>query len=244
MKKTFLFVAIATLAFIACNEDNEFHQTYIPEAYQIVYADQTTDSVQYVTTEVHQILTSSSWCLVNNTYQQSINQQIAANKGIYQLAAYLELSLNTTGKLRTSNITIDGGEYSASTLIMQLGNLEVARPAVVISSDLGTDSVSTLNIEGLATTDSIMFHTNYPWELSVPEGSFITLTQTSGPAGNNTVYFTAAENRLEEARTEKIRLTSVCGSFDTKSTLSPEGNARITTIIPVKQAKQILPITQ
>ncbi len=244
MKKTLLFVAIATLAFIACDKETEFHQTYVPQSFQVVYADQISDSVQYVTTEVHQVRSSESWCSVNDIYQQSINQQIAANKGVYQLAAYLNFNLNTTGKLRTSTITIDGGEYSASTLIVQLGNLEVQRPLIAISSDFGTDSVSTLHVESIAKTDSIIFHTNYPWELSVPKGSFIALEKTSGPAGDNTVRFTVTSNNLDYSRTEKLSLTSICNPLNTRAAESTDEKSRITTIIPVEQAKNYLSVVE
>ena len=241
MKKTLLCVALATLTFMACDKENEFHQTYVDNSFQFAYADQTADSVVYVTTEVHQIRSSESWCAVNTTYQESVNQQIAANKGIYRLAAYLSIDLNTTGKMRTSTLTIDGGEYSASTLIVQLANLEVARPQIAFSSELGTDSVSTLHIEDVAPTDSIIFHTNYPWELSVPNGSFITLEQTSGPAGTNVVHFNAANNRSDVARTEKISLTALCTPKNTSASTAADGYQRITTVIPVQQAKYEIP---
>lgn len=241
MKKTILLAAIATLAFASCDKENEFHQTYVANSFQIVYADQITDSVQYVTTEVHNLRSSEDWCAPITIYQESINQQIAANKGIYQLTAYLDLKLNTTGKLRSSSVTIDGGKYSANTLILQLGNLEVARPQVGLSSEFGTDSVSTLYIKDIASTDSIIFHTYYPWELSVPEGSFLTLEKTSGPAGRNVVRFTAAANIAEEARTEKISLTAICDPKKASTSQSAGEDVRITTIIPVQQAKYVQP---
>ena len=234
MKKTLLLTAVALLI-VACNTDNEYHETRILDSSKIVFADQPIDSVVYVTTEVHTISSDASWCKVDDSFQNSINQQIQAHTGIYQLAAYLNFSPNLTGKMRTATVNVNGGDYSAYCLIAQLGNLEVSRPPIAISSELGTDTISTLLLSGLAGTDSISFHTNYPWSLSVPEGSFVTLSKTNGPAGENIVSFSYTANPLTEARTEKITLTSFCSSRgeDTHATIASEGG--ITTFIPVRQ---------
>ena len=236
MKKTLLLTAVALLI-VACNTENEYHETRILNSSKIVFADQPTDSVVYTTTEVHTISSDASWCKVDDSFQNSINQQIQAHTGIYQLAAYLDFSPNLTGKMRTATVTVKGGDYSASCIVAQLGNLEVSRPPIAISSELGTDTISTLLISGLAGTDSISFHTNYPWVLSVPEGSFITLSKTSGAAGDNVVSISFTENPLAEARTEKISLTSLC-YFTREDTNAPVASEEgITTFIPVRQTK-------
>ena len=227
MRKIILFAAV--LALVACNKTSEFHQTYVVETYKVAFADQTVDSVDYVTTEVHSLSSNQPWCHVDNSYQASINQQIKAHPGIYQLKTYLTLEPNTTGALRTAAVTVDGGEYSASAMIVQLHSLEVARPSVVLSPDLSTDSISTLYLAGTASTDSIAFRTNFPWELSVAGDSFVTLEKTDGQAGVNVVRFTYGQNPLDETRSTKIMLTSAAG---------PDGSSRITTTIPVVQAKK------
>lgn len=226
MKKTIFFAAVA-LTVTACNKSNEFHQTYVQDSYKVIFADQTLDSVQYVTTETHSLTSNASWCRVDNSYQTSINEYIKAHQGIYKLSVGLALEPNTTGALRTAAVTINAGEYSASSMIIQFCNLELARPQVVLSPDLSADSVSTLYLNGISDTDSIMFRTNFPWTLTVPENSPITLEQTNGQAGFHTIRFSYDQNPLSQARKMEIHLTSATGT---------EEDSNITTIIPLIQA--------
>lgn len=245
MKKTLTLMAAAAIMIVSCNKENEFHQTYIPQAYTIVYADQTADSIPYVTTEEHTLKSTGSWCSVNTDYQASVNSQIKKNPGIYTLVAYISCNLNTTGKLRVADFLVDSREYDASSIIVQLANLEVERPAITISQDLTVDSVSFMYLEGLANTDSIIFTTHYPWTLSVPEGSFITLHTTSGEAGRNIVKFDYTMNATENDRSTKITLTSDYTKtrkteLDERTPVESEVSG-ISTIIPIIQNKVFLP---
>lgn len=237
MKKTLLLLAVVSLALVACNTENEFHQTYMVKQYQVVYADQTVDSVSYVTTETHKISSDASWCTPIDTYQASINKQIEANPGIYELAVYLNMKVNTTGKLRTANITVNAGQYSATAMVIQLANLEVERPQITLSPDLSGDTISTLGLPGLANSDSIIFHTQYPWTLSVPEGSFITLRKTSGEAGRNVVFFEYTKNPLTEARQETITLKAFPTTTRRQTNENELSTECILTQIPIKQFK-------
>ena len=237
MKKSLLLITVATLAFVACNNESEFHQTYMAKQYQVVYADQTLDSVRYATTETHTISSDASWCTPIDQYQASINKQIEAHPGIYELAVYLNMKVNTTGKLRTAKITVNGGQYTASAMVIQLANLEVERPQVTLSPDLSGDTISTLGLQGLANTDSIIFHTQYPWTLSVPEGSFITLRKTSGEAGRNVVFFDYPKNPLTEARQEIITLKAFPTTTRRQTSDDELSEEYILTQIPIKQFK-------
>lgn len=238
MRRSFILFALTVCLFTSCNKENEYHQTSIPAPYSLIYADATVDSMAYITTEPHSLSveSNSSWCEVDKTFIQSINEQIRANEGIYQLMAFFNTKPNTTGKMRSAIFhvrDINEGKYNASGLIVQAANLHIIRPEIAISNDLNADSVTTMYLSNLAGTDSITFTTQYPWELTAKESSFIQLSTSNGNAGTHTIHFSFSANPETKVRHTEIILSARYSEAE-----------RIVSRIPIIQQKNESTVVQ
>ena len=212
MKKTVFGLAIlaAALMVASCDKKNEYHMTDVPYPYHLIYADHTLDSLLYVTTEVHTVTSDAGWCSVDKSDINSINEFIRAHEGVYNLSAILSFQPNTTGATRDAYVRINAGEYSSVGVFRQMPSLNVTRPMRFYDESLLRDSLMALTVSDLSSTDSVAFTVEGAWELTAPEGSFVTLDKTAGSAGSNVVRFTVPANSGDE-RSTVLELTSKVG---------------------------------
>ena len=208
MKKSLVILPLAILAFVACG-DNESHYTeilYPSNRSRIVLADQTRDSLVFMSTDSWRLSTNATeWC--------SFNASDASFNNKYQntwVSFWIPLTFtpNTTGKLRQASIFVDGGESSNGAYYFQVPFLGISRPIRYVTSDLSSDSLYTLNIQASATLDSISFRAYGDWTLSIQDGSWMSLDKTAGSPGEEQVVLTIEPNGLGIDRTDTIVLTS------------------------------------
>lgn len=212
MKKTVFGFALlaAVLTVASCSKKSEYHMTDVPYPYHLIYADHTIDSLLYITTEVHTVTSDAGWCTVDNSDINSINEFIRTHEGVYNLSALLSLQPNTTGATRDAYIRINAGEYSSVGVFRQMPSLNVTRPMRFYDESLRRDSLMALKVSDRSLRDSVAFTVEGAWELSAPEGSFVTLDKTAGSAGSHVVYFTVPANTGDE-RSTVLELTSKVG---------------------------------
>lgn len=208
MKKTPLYFLLAALL-TACGDGNESHYTDIiyPSARNlVVFADQTTDSLVFASTDSWTLTSSDpSWCTFDESYASFSNPY---NNTWVEQKVVLNFTPNTTGSVRESVLKIDGGESSNAAYIAQVPFLGIGRPTRYASSDLRTDTIVSLTLSNSACNDSVVFRVYSDWTLVATDGSWYSLSKTSGTAGDVIVYLTATENTNTTERKDTLRLTS------------------------------------
>lgn len=209
MKKTLLaltgLLSLATLT--SCDKGNEYHSTaiYYPSSGRaMVYADQTADSLQFVSTESWQLTSNASWCTIPSAYSKFTNPVANA---LVEFSCPINFEPNQTGDWRLAIVTIGAGEYTTQTGYYQAPHLHLLRPGRAYNADGFPTELVALTDSATWTTDSVKFETFGSWTLQA-QGELLEPLQTTGPAGTHTVRFALKPNTTDVQRTDTLLLTS------------------------------------
>ena len=209
MKKTLLPLAAGILLLMGCNKNTSSHYTeigYPSSHFALVLADQKTDSIVFSSTDSWTLSwTDHDWCSIDPEDTQFTNKY--GNAWVVQ-RIILTFQPNTTGKARQTTVKIDGGESSNFAMYGQVGFLGITRPTRIYANDLSSDTIVSLTMNAGSEQDSVAFKVFGDWTLTPKDGSWLTLSRTSGAPGSQLVYITPAENASTEERRDTLLLTS------------------------------------
>ena len=205
---------------ISCNSDSEMHSVrliypsinsnYLSQGYQPVFADQTEDTLAFVSTEAWELESSdNNWLHVPEDIQKY--SQVKQNS-IYEVSGMVTFEINTTGRKRTGFVHVLAGEYRIAAGYLQLPYLNVSRPMRIMNgSDLivsDNDALITISDSCNVLKDSIIFTAYKDWTLTVNSGEWLKLEKTAGQTGTHKVMLDIQPNESFTDRTDTIYLTS------------------------------------
>ena len=209
MKKTLSILALAALLASACSKaDSEMHRTsviYPSSGTAVVFADQTRDTLRYVTTEPHSIISTGSWCKPDNSF---LNDFTILENSLYTLVANIDFEPNTTGEMRAATVTVLGTQCSASAIYCQVPYLAVLRPTRMVNTQTLEAITYELTDSAHHTTDSVAFFTYGDWSLTPQSGEWVSVQRMQGMKGENTVRLTLTPNTTDADRRDTLFLTS------------------------------------
>lgn len=217
MKKTkILLIACSLLPLLSsCVKDPERHQLIPIESPFILYADQTIDSLRFYTFDSWSVTPQDDWITIESDSHAKINYDY--NKR-YLCKVVVSFKPNTTGRTRYSSVLVQSYDYSYSAPFVQLGLLDVSRPAYTVDSWVNEQSkipeVAHYALTDSAhwTSDSICFTVRNRWYLDFAgenEPDWLSLEKTTDLPGNHKVKLTLSENTdTENGREATLRLTS------------------------------------
>lgn len=197
--------------------DQDQHQlgiAYPLTGYSILYADQTADSICFLTFDSWRVsVFEKDWMRVedgkdNGTIKHDDNK-------LYYISVPLEFAPNTTHHSRIGEVDVRSYEYIVGARYLQYGHLNISNPLPKDESLMnGTtvpDSVSfTLNCAADAVSDTLVFSVRGGWELTFVDAKpeWIDLEKEYGARGRNRVELTFTKNTESEERSATVRLTS------------------------------------
>lgn len=206
MKRLFwaFFLLPSLFSLHSCDKKTEYHYTaiYYPTVKGFVYADQTLDSINFVTFDSWQLTCDAAWLHIPENMQGG-----NVPEGYFiQPSVPLTFEPNTTGESRTALVNLHANGNVLSTLYEQLPYLNVIYPA-------RRNSLCELTDSAFVTTDSLIFQAHGMWkvEFKDTDAEWITWeegTLKQGAPGRNKLVFNMQENRMPEERKAVIRLTS------------------------------------
>lgn len=211
MKKATIFIALAALLFFACGKGQEFHYTEIihPSSNTrsiVIWADQTRDSIVFASSDSWTLTSSDpSWCSFDPEDAKFENKY---DNAMITQKILLTFTPNTTGKLRSAVLRIDGGESANAAYYAQVPYLGITHPSRLVSMDLRIDSLVTLTAPASAELDSVEFEVFSNWTLTALDGSWVTPQKTSGKAGVYKVFLDLKQNTVSQERRDTLLLTS------------------------------------
>lgn len=206
MKKQLLALSLCSSLTLltGCLGESEYHYTaiYYPDPQSTLFADQTEDSINFVTFDSWTLVSQAEWLRVPD------NMNSGSIPGGYYVQTSVPLTLepNTTGKARTAIVNIMANGNMLSAAYQQLSYLCITHPE-------RKDGAFELVDSSFVTVDSLVFHAYGPWTLSFAEAaptwaSWEEGTATSGTVGDQKVRIVMQENLSEEPRSTVLRLTS------------------------------------
>lgn len=211
MKKGLLLAASAALLFGSCIENDGTHYTeliYPSQGGKVLYADQTNDSLKFITFDPWSIDTLYRYTA--GKLRISLDPSDLAGdvpSGYYvNKTVKFTFAPNTSDTIKSVSLILNSNNYKFESIYYQVNYLNIERP-VMDRDDYSfelTDSATT-------TLDSICFVAYGDWQLEVinPETTdWITLTKNNGSKGNNTVPLKLTVNDSEAARLATLKLTS------------------------------------
>lgn len=214
MKKLIIpvFAALAMLM-ASCEKDSYYHTFTFNPYYNspgYAYADQTFDTIRVVTTDQYVVTLEKDWQSIASEYAKPNIKYIYG--GIYNLNVPVTFSTNTTGKSRTNyiffNVTGDDDWSQRATFAYtQFYWLDVQIPSPRYTNS-GKDCTFERVNKSVTTKDSLCFHVEKDWTLSIPSGSFVKADTLAGPAGNNKVYLRLTPNMTQDTLVSTITLQS------------------------------------
>lgn len=210
MKKGLLLAASAALMLSSCIENNGTHYTeilYPSQGGKILYADQTNDSLKFITFD--------SWSLdtmYRSTSKLWLNldpSDLAGNdvpEGFYvNKTVKFTFEPNTSDTIKVVSLVLNSNNYKFESMYYQVDYLNIQRPTMDKNYNFElTDSAITIR-------DSISFVAYGDWNLEVvnpEETTWIKPTKTEGTQGVHTVPLELEGNSSEAARLATLRLTS------------------------------------
>jgi hypothetical protein len=226
MKKIrlFLFITVAAVSFTSClkDEDNSYHGMTIlyPSTVAALYADQTTDSLKFISYDSFRITSDATWLTVSEKDASGTvpsNSYWFANDSIH-------MTPNTTGDARYGYITLYNTykESSAQACYYQTYFLDVIRPTVL--KDASNKYYFAQTDSSTIRTDSVAFKVFGNWTLAIAPNdtatwvSFPEGAKLSGTPGTYIVRYKLATNATGADRSMNLRLTSNGVSTDIKIT--------------------------
>ena len=210
MKHSFFILLASVLLLGACGKGNENHYTdiiYPSTRYRMVMADQTADSLVFASTDSWTLSnTGEAWCSYPKEFASFTNKY--TNTWVVT-SVQLTFTPNTTGKLRSALIKIDGGESSNAAYYSQVTFLGISRPLrTVNSNDLSVVSTQPLTLKATTTRDSVSFNAYGDWTLKALGGTWLAPIATEGAPGRKLVELTVEPNSLAAERRDTLLLIS------------------------------------
>lgn len=217
-----LFAAATTAGVLtSCNNDTDQHQLAVMyPGVSLLYADNTTDSLVFLTFDSWSMHSNASWLTPRGKTSATVNHDASKR---YQFIVYFDVEANTTGKSRWGNVEVFSYEYSASAYYLQLGCHNVMHPAgtpVTYIND-NRNLPETIRFEATdsanVTLDSLCFSVQADWTLSFAEGedaTWLTPEKTAGTPGENIVRVSMTENTSDKERQTTLTLKSSGVSTD------------------------------
>lgn len=195
---------VSLLFFNACSPESEYHYTaiYYPDLKSTLFADQTEDSISFVTFD--------SWLLKSNAEWMRVPENMTSGEvpaGYYvRTSVPLYFDPNTTGESRSTILNIQTSENTLSVIYEQL-------PYLCITYPVRKNSAYELTDSSFVATDSLVFHAYGIWNVAFvneqPEWiAWQASTPVSGRAGRQKVQFDIQENQTENERRAVVRITS------------------------------------
>ena len=219
MKNTRLLLLACSMLtlFYSCVSDPERHQLSPVEKSFILYADQTMDSLLFYTFDSWTATRQPNCDWMTFETDSFANVKYDYSKR-YFCRVIVSFKPNTTGKTRYSSVLVESYDYSYASPFVQLGLLNVSRPAYTVDSWLDEQSRIpevahyTLTDSANWPTDSICFTVENSWRL-LPVGEtlpdWLTLDKNRDSRGKHTVHLALAENTdTENGREATLRLIS------------------------------------
>lgn len=219
----FSFVGFSCLL-TSCIKDTYRHQVSVvyPANLSVLYADQTSDSVKFLTFDSFQAKSyETDWIEVLNTKNNPSSAEIQNSYyNCYEVCVKLAVDPNTSSKARNGYVSIrsfsklDDWDQTAHAYFKQLGWHNVMRPEPKYGLD-DNQSVKTCTFvskdSALQVVDTLRFVAYTDWTLEQPDESFIKSAVTEGKAGNNTLLLTLEPNTSSEERSADLKLKSKNG---------------------------------
>lgn len=209
MKHSHLLILASLLLLGACGNGTGSHFTeivYPASRYRIVMADQTSDSLVIASTDSWNLLNDASeWCHYPSEFNYFNNKY--SNTWL-TINVPLTFDVNTTGKVRSALLKVDGGESTNAAYFSQVPFLGISRPMRIVSNDLTQQQVYPLELAAESTLDSVAFTVYADWTLVPRKGSWLTLEVTQGQAGDHVVNLTVVPNTSAEERKDTLLLRS------------------------------------
>ena len=214
--KKYLFTAVAVgLMLIAgCTKESYYHSVAVLYPSQgtlaLSYADQPTDTLVFVTTDNFSISPNADWLAVPDSMKEGRIENYYRN--VWQVTSVVLLSPNTTGQIRTGNLSIhtwgnDDWNQTASATYQQLPWLNVSRPvpAYAYTENRITGAAFVATDSATQVTDTLQFQVHGNWTLS--DGVFVHPKELSGEAGTVTVAVDIDPKTDPAERRDSLTLT-------------------------------------
>ncbi|MCM1107532.1 MAG: hypothetical protein NC388_00590 [Clostridium sp.] len=208
MKKFVLYSSLAAAVMcVACDPvENTFHRTAIYHPFNgasVLYADQTRDSLSFLSFDSYTITVNSDWLHAN---ESDLKGEVPAGAYV-EGSIYFTVDPNTTGKTRDCSVVLNSYGYDFQAYYRQLPYLRVIRPS------MNTEGEYSRTVKFDAEKDSLVFHPHGNWTLAIdgekPEWmEWQEGTSMSGVAGEHKAVFTLRKNTTLDSRRVKFILTS------------------------------------
>ncbi len=230
MRKILLFtLALCAMLMTSCKKESYYHTmnlAYPTGGVGKIFADQDLDSVFFYTTDDFQVTSNTSWATVPS--DKGAGDVPYTYQYVWGVTVPVYFEANTTGKVRTANLTIrswgeDDWDNTMNAVFIQASWLNITRPAPKYSyldSDI-TGAAFEMK-DSIQTTDSLTFQVWNNWTLT--DGSFVHPAITSGPEGVHTVILTLDANTTAVERKDTLVLTSNGVSNKIAFTQAPKKN--------------------
>lgn len=211
MKKISLLLLFGiALCLSSCNKNTDIEYgilTILPitSVPHYIYADQTVDSAEIVSSSSWTASTTSSWMTMN-----SADMTCTVQAGTIQYKTVpIYYTANTTGTVRYSTLKVTNGEKTVGRQDMQTYWLNITNPGVIFTDpETMTGPSFTLSVEGTTTSANISFTTYSSNATLTTTSDWVQLGQSQFSAGSHTVAFTLSSNTTGASRTANIVLTS------------------------------------
>lgn len=217
MKKIYLLILVTLAVMTSClkgEQTNSGMYVYYPSTVRILMADQSLDSICFMTTESGYLTTDTSWMRVatgrdtfKNTYPgYYVNWSIPVT-----------FKPNLTGAPRFGAVKIYSGLYQgAGANYVQVRCLGVTRPSRYYNRNTMMDSTAVLTDSAYACVDSVTFTMYSDWTLTIKDTSWLhSLSATSGHSGVHIHKLLFDKNMSAIHRENMLYLTSSTGVKDT-----------------------------
>ena len=216
MKKViFLLLVLLTAAMYSCSDNTDRHELSIvyPNGFAL-FADQTQDSIVFLTFDSWQVSSNASWISVVGKSREDITYDYYKN---YLIHVDLALEPNTTGRTRMGNVMVRTYDYEGAGLYVQYPFLNITHPTINLDTYIGNNNSVPSNMDFVlrdsanAVNDSLCFNVRKEWTLSFASGAdqtWLQLPTTSGAEGYNVVPITLEQNLTPQERKTELILTS------------------------------------
>ncbi len=192
------------LLLLSCNGKTEYHYTAIihPVGEQSLYADQTEDSLVFITFDDWTLTLGSDW-----VHMDEVNRYGKVPAGFYfDVFVPLTFDVNTTGRTRTTTATVMANGNLLSSGYTQVHYLNIKKPQ---RRNNAYQQVDSAHYE----RDSLHFvaHGNWTVELQGEQPAWMQWENPqalSGRKGEHKVYYTLVKNETDLRHEAQIRLTS------------------------------------
>lgn len=224
MKKTSALLAAAVML-AACGESkDEFHQYFFypqnPGGIEL-YADQTADTINFVSTDSWEARSTGEWLTITPTSYVIPSAYLQTSQPIV-----LTMSTNATGNIRKAGIEVD---VDGNTLGMNVSqcpwlNIQYPAPTRKQGSDFATDAEAVqfaLTLRDTSTALPLLFVTYQPGAILTSDAEWLALPDTVFAPGVHSYQPAVPQNTSSQERKATLTLTS--GGISTQIHVSQDG---------------------